>query len=62
MFGLFQRDPKKKLEEEYARIMVKAVESQRNGKLELFAELTAQSEAILEKIEALEKKSGVSKD
>lgn len=55
MFGIFKRDPKKKLEEEYARILTQAVEAQRNGKIELYAELTVQSEEILKKIEALEK-------
>lgn len=56
MFGLFKGDPKKKLEEEYARLLTQAVEAQRNGKIELYGELTVKSEEVLKKIEDLEKK------
>ncbi len=56
MFGLFKGDPKKKLEEEYARILTQAVEAQRNGEIELYGEITVKSEEVLKKIEDLEKK------
>lgn len=53
MFGIFKSDPIKKLEEEFARKMSEAVEAQRNGKIELYGELTVQSEEILKRIEEL---------
>jgi molybdenum-dependent DNA-binding transcriptional regulator ModE len=56
MFGLFKSDPVKKLEEEFARKMTEAVEAQRNGKLELYAKLTAESEDILKRIEETKSK------
>lgn len=55
MFGLFKKDPIKKLQEDYAKKLTEAVEAQRNGKIELYANLTVESEAILKKIEELEK-------
>ena len=55
MFGIFKRDPVKKLEEEYARKLTEAVEAQRNGKIEIYGELTAESEEILKRIEDLKK-------
>lgn len=55
MFGFLKKDPKLKLEAEYAKKLTEAVEAQRNGKIELYAQLTLESEAILNKIEELEK-------
>jgi len=55
MFSLFKTDPVKKLEEQYARKLTEAVEAQRNGKIELYANLTVESEEILKKIEELKK-------
>ena len=54
MFGLFKSDPVKKLKEQYAKKLTEAVEAQRNGKIELYANLTFESEKILQEIEALE--------
>ncbi|MBY0515876.1 MAG: Lacal_2735 family protein [Bacteriovoracaceae bacterium] len=54
MFNFLKKDPKKKLEEEYAKLLTQAVDAQRNGKIELYAQLTVQSEEILKKIEVLE--------
>ena len=56
MFGFLKGDPKKKLEEEYAKLLTQAVEAQRNGKIELYGELTVKSEEVLKKIEDLENK------
>jgi molybdenum-dependent DNA-binding transcriptional regulator ModE len=53
MFGIFKSNPIKKLEEQYARKLTEAVEAQRNGKIELYANLTVESEEILKKIEEL---------
>lgn len=58
MFGLFKKDPAKKLQKEYEELMKKAVEAQRNGKMELFANLSAKADQIckeLDKLEASEK-------
>jgi hypothetical protein len=56
MFGLFKSDPVKKLKEKYAQKLTEAVEAQRNGKIELYANLTVESEKILAEIEVLERK------
>jgi hypothetical protein len=53
MFGIFKSNPIKKLEEQYSRVLTEAIEAQRNGKIELYANLTMQSEEILKKIEEL---------
>ena len=55
MFGLFKKKPKEKLEAAYAQKLSQAVEAQRNGKIELYAQLTVESEDILKQIEELEK-------
>ena len=55
MFGLFKKDPAKKLEQEYRDLMEKARDVQRSGDLRAYAELINESEEILKKIEALKK-------
>lgn len=62
MFGLFKKDPIKKLQEDYAKKLTEAVDAQRNGKIELYANLTVESEEILKKIEELEKLAPKSKN
>jgi hypothetical protein len=49
MFGLFKSNPLKKLQKEYDRIMEQAVSAQRNGKLELYGELTKKAQEIEKK-------------
>ena len=53
MFGLFKKDPAKKLEKEYEQIMEKARDVQRSGDLKAYAKLIATSEEILSKIQEL---------
>ncbi|MEM6965553.1 MAG: DUF6435 family protein [Bacteroidota bacterium] len=53
MFGLFKKDPVKKLEKEYETLMAKAMEVQRSGDLRHYARLIEESEEIQNKIEAL---------
>ena len=53
MFGLFKKDPTKKLEKEYERLMERARDMQRSGDLRAYAVLIEESETILSKIEAL---------
>jgi hypothetical protein len=55
MFGFLKKDPVKKLEGEYKRLLEKAVDAQRNGKMDVYANLSAQADQILKKIESLEK-------
>lgn len=55
MFGLFKKDPVKKLEKEYQVLMEKAMEVQRSGDLRHYARLIEESEAIQMKIQELKK-------
>ncbi len=53
MFGLFKKNPIKKLETQYAEIMEKAMNIQRSGDLKHYAKLIEESEGILDQIKAL---------
>lgn len=53
MFGLFKKDPAKKLEKEYERLMEKARDVQRSGDLKAYAAIIEESETILTKIDSL---------
>ena len=53
MFKLFQSDPSKKLEKQYARKLEEARDAQRAGKIPLFAELTAEAEELGRRLDAL---------
>lgn len=53
MFGLFKKDPTKKLEKEYERLMAKARDVQRSGDLKAYAVLIEESETILAKIDEI---------
>ncbi len=55
MFGLFKKDPAKKLQKEYNEMMEKARDVQRSGDLKAYAALIAESEILMDKIEALKK-------
>ena len=55
MFGLFKKDPVRKLEKEYDAILLKARDTQRSGDIKGYARLIAESEEILQKIEELSK-------
>ena len=57
MFGLFKKDPVKRLEKEYSQLMEKAMAVQRSGDLKHYARLIEEAEAIQEKITALKEKS-----
>ena len=58
MFGLFKKDPVRKLYKEYEVIMEKARDVQRSGDLKKYARMIEESELILMKIEELEKARG----
>ncbi len=53
MFGLFKKDPIKKLEKEYEQLMSKARDVQRSGDLRAYAVMIEESENILNKIDEL---------
>lgn len=57
MFQLFQADPIKKLEKQYASKLEAARDAQRAGKMPLFATLTAEAEALGERLDALKQGS-----
>lgn len=53
MFGLFNRNPKKKMRKEYDALLEKAMHAQRNGDIRTQSMLTADAEALWEKIEKI---------
>ncbi|NGO90118.1 DUF6435 family protein [Vreelandella stevensii] len=53
MFGLFKRDPKKKLQQDYERKLTEAMQASRNGDMRANATLTAEAEALLQEINRL---------
>jgi hypothetical protein len=55
MFGLFKKDPLKKLQAEYSRLRVKARDLQRNGDIKGFAAVSFEAEEICRRIEVMEK-------
>ena len=54
MLKFLQKDPKKKLEKQYAAKVKEAREAQRAGKIPLFATLTAEAEELERRLEELE--------
>jgi hypothetical protein len=53
MFGLFKKDPAKKLREQYARLLEEARDLQRAGDIKGFAQKSAEAEEVLKQLEAL---------
>lgn len=53
MFGVFRKSPLKKLEQEHEALVGKAFHAQRNGNIRQYSILTADAEAVRQKIEAL---------
>ena len=58
MFGLFKKPPLKKLEAEHKTLLTKVFHAQRNGDVYAYSFLTAEAEAVREKIEALKAEEG----
>ena len=58
MLGLFKKSPLKKLESEHKALLTKAFHAQRNGDVRAYSFLTADAEAVREKIEALNAREG----
>ena len=53
MFGLFKKDPAKKLREQYASLLEEARDLQRMGNIKGFALKTAEAEEVSKQLEAL---------
>lgn len=53
MFNLFKAHPLKKLQKQHESLLSEAFQAQRNGNIRLYSTLTAEAEALREKIEAL---------
>ncbi len=51
MFNFLKSDPHKKLQKQYEKTLAEAFQAQRNGRIELFAELTAKAEAIRKELD-----------
>ena len=58
MFGLFSKSPVKQWKKEHEALVSKAFHAQRNGDIRLYSTLTAQAEAVREKIEGHEENGG----
>jgi hypothetical protein len=56
MFGLFRKDPVKKLEKDYAHKLKQARDLQRSGDIVGFAEMSAAADEILQQIDAEERR------
>ena len=53
MFGLFKKDPAKKLQKQYEKLLFDAMQLQRKGDIMGYSMTTQQAEKIREQIEAL---------
>ena len=53
MFGLFKKDPLKKLQKEYEAKLGEAMHMQRNGKIREYSFLSSEAEDIRLKIQAV---------
>ena len=58
MFGLFSRDPSKKMRKKYDKLLEDAMHAQRRGDIKLYSMLTAEAEALWEQIEKLQQENG----
>lgn len=53
MFGLFKKDPKKKLEKQYRQLLEEAMQLQRSGDIKSYALKMGEAEALRQKIDNL---------
>ncbi|MBT8220499.1 MAG: Lacal_2735 family protein [Bacteroidia bacterium] len=53
MFGLFKKDPVKKLEKKYQDLLVKGMNLQRGGDIKGYAKIMAEADQVLKKIDDL---------
>ena len=57
MFGLFKKDPVKKLGKQYSQLMEEAMHIQRSGDLKAYAAKIVEAEEIAKQIEQLKVKT-----
>ncbi len=55
MFGLFKKDPVKKLEKQYSKLLEEAMALQRGGDIRGYASKSAEAEALMDRILELRK-------
>ncbi len=55
MFRLFKKDPVGKMKKEYAKLLEKGMQAQRNGNIELYAKLSKEADDLMKKIDEIEK-------
>ncbi|MEM6731252.1 MAG: DUF6435 family protein [Myxococcota bacterium] len=53
MLGLFKKDPKKKLQAEYDRLLAKAQQLQQSGDIQGYATAMAEAEAVGQQLDAM---------
>ena len=53
MFGLFKKDPRKKLDKEYKSLLEQGMHAQRSGDIRKYSELTELAEAKKKALDAL---------
>ena len=58
MFGLFKKDPIKKMEKEYFAMLEKARDIQRSGDIKSYAKMMAKSEELWAQIEKQRAENG----
>lgn len=56
MFNLFKKDPLKKLEQQYERLLKEAMQLQRGGDIQGYARKMAEAEEVQKEMEALSNK------
>ena len=56
MFGLFKKDPIKKLEKQYSQLLEEAMALQRGGDIKGFAAKSAEAEEVMQRIEQMRAK------
>ncbi|MEL6393189.1 MAG: DUF6435 family protein [Bacteroidota bacterium] len=58
MFGMFKKDPVKKLQKQHEELLAKAMLVQRSGDLKAYAAMIKEAEALEDRIADLEKQKG----
>jgi hypothetical protein len=58
MFGFFNRSTLKNLQKQQQALLTRAFQAQRNGNIRQYSSLTAEAEALSEKIKALKIEQG----
>ncbi|MFT7386831.1 MAG: hypothetical protein ACI8VC_000066 [Candidatus Endobugula sp.] len=56
MFGLFNANPEKKLQEKYEKLLEQGMQYQRKGDIKSYSMITAEAEVVLAQIQALKSK------